>query len=85
LVSPQGSNHLRETLEAATVNAAHIFKFSGLLGFHRAVAGSAVEVAAILGPDDPKAYGDAFDLYNPRQLILRRKHGNAGRLATTAT
>jgi hypothetical protein len=72
-------------LEAATVNAAHIFKFSGPLGFHRTVAGRAVEVAAILGPDDPEAFGDAFDLYNPRQFILRRKHGNAARLATAAT
>ena len=54
-------------------------------GFRGVVALGAVEVAAILGPDDLKALGDAFDLYNPRQLILRRKHGNAAPLAMTAT
>ena len=43
-----------------------------------------MEVAAILGLDNPKAFGDAIDLYNPRQLILRRKHGDAHLPATTA-
>ena len=57
---------------------------AALLGFDRAVAGRAVEVATILGLDNPKAFGDALNLHNPRKLILRRKHGNAVLLATTA-
>jgi hypothetical protein len=66
------------------VKAAHIFKFSDPLGLNRAVAGSAVEIAAILGLADPEALRDALDLYNPRQPVLRRKHGNAARSTTTA-
>jgi hypothetical protein len=54
------------------------------LGFYRPVAGRTVKVAAILGLDNPKAFGDALDLYNPRQLILGRKHSNAVLHATTA-
>jgi hypothetical protein len=41
------------------------------LGFYRPVAGRTVKIVAILGLDNPKAFGDALDLYNPRQLILR--------------
>jgi hypothetical protein len=48
-----------------------------LLGFYRPVAGRTVKIAAILGLDDPKAFGDTLDLYNPRRLIRRRKHGDA--------
>jgi hypothetical protein len=54
------------------------------LGFYRPVAGRTVKVATILGLDNPKAFGDALDLYNPRKLILRRKHGDAVLAATTA-
>jgi hypothetical protein len=57
---------------------------STILWFHRTITGRAVEVAAILGLDNLEALGDALDLYNPRQLILRRKHGNAARSATPA-
>jgi hypothetical protein len=57
---------------------------AALLGFDRAVAGRAVEVATILGLDNPKAFGDALDLHNPRKLILRRKHSNAFLPAMTA-
>jgi hypothetical protein len=55
-----------------------------ILRFHRPVTRRAAKIAAILGLD-PKAFGDAFDLYSPRQLIFCRKHGNAARLATAAT
>jgi hypothetical protein len=34
--------------------------------------------------DNPKAFGDALDLYDPRQLILSREHSNAILPATTA-
>ena len=34
--------------------------------------------------DNPKAFGDALDLYDPRQVILRRKYGDAVLPATTA-
>jgi hypothetical protein len=54
------------------------------LGFYRLVAGRTIKVAAILGLDNPKALGDALDPYNPRQVILRRKHGDAVLAATTA-
>jgi hypothetical protein len=54
------------------------------LGFYRTVAARAVKIAVFLGLDKPKAFGNTLDLYNPRELILRRKHGDAVLAATTA-
>jgi hypothetical protein len=64
--APKGSNHLRAKPESATVNAAHILRFSGPLGFHRAVAERAVKVATILDLDNFKSFGHAIDLCVPR-------------------
>jgi hypothetical protein len=60
-----------------------IFVRHGRLGLNWAVAESTVKVATILGLDNPEALGDALDLYNPRQLILRRKQGDTALSATT--